>query len=260
MSRPHIPTPLAELGNRPFSLFPAIYNVEHNEWRLCRLEYNEAQIVNTKSPKEVWIPCRFVSGVSSIEEPVVIVGLRKELEIREGVVAPRVLRVIEMPRAVNDVPRWHAPDPEPGRLAPVVGIRVESPSAPPMARKHIVKIAAAVLAVMVGVTVLRIAPLGARGRFVSGASRIALPFTPTDHYISVVSRLGFPAETRAHTLSNGDEVHLLRYPGRGFTLVLGGEDREHARYLGAVGRGGRIVHSVRLQTGEDSAAMLSRLW
>ena len=41
-------------------------------------------------------------------------------------VVPHVRRVIEMPRAVNDVPRpWLTPA-QPGKLAPVVGIRVES--------------------------------------------------------------------------------------------------------------------------------------
>ncbi len=54
--------------------------------------------VNTKSQQELWIPRRFLSGVSSIEEPFVIVGLLKELEYREGMVVPLVRRVIEMPR------------------------------------------------------------------------------------------------------------------------------------------------------------------
>ena len=56
--------------------------------------------MNTKSQQELWIRRGFLSGVSSIEEPIVIVGIVKELECREGG-GPHVRRVIEMPRAVR---------------------------------------------------------------------------------------------------------------------------------------------------------------
>ena len=105
MPAPHIPTPLEQLGDRPFSFYPAIQNIQHNEWQFRRAHPDEIQVMNTKSLQELWIPRGFLSGVSSIEEPVVIVGLLKELEYREGIVVPHVRRVIEMPRAVNDVPR-----------------------------------------------------------------------------------------------------------------------------------------------------------
>ena len=125
MPAPHIPTPLEQLGHRPFSFYPAIQNIQHNEWQLRRAHANEIQVVNTKSP--CGFPAVFLaSGVSKHEEPVVIVGLLKELECREGIVVPHVRRVIEMPRAVNDVPRPWLAAPERGQLAQVVGIRVES--------------------------------------------------------------------------------------------------------------------------------------
>jgi hypothetical protein len=42
-------------------------------------------------------------------------------------------------------------------------------------------------------------------------------------------------------------------------VVLAGGDRSHAFYMGAVGRGGRVVHSVILPNGQDSTAFLIRL-
>jgi len=51
----------------------------------------------------------------------------------------------------------------------------------------------------------------------------------------------------------------LRYPDRAFTLVLLGTDRIHAAYIGAFGRGGRVIHSVVLPDGHDSTTLLTRL-
>jgi len=105
------------MGNRSFSFYPAIRNIQHNEWQFRRAHPDEIQVMNTKSLQELWIPRGFLSGVSSIEEPVVIVGLLKELEYREGIVVPHVRRVIQMPLAANDIPRpWLNAPAEPGQL------------------------------------------------------------------------------------------------------------------------------------------------
>ena len=55
------------------------------------------------------MPRRFLGQVSRIEEPVMVVGLVKELEYKAGALLPHVRRVIEMPRAVNDLPRTRRP-------------------------------------------------------------------------------------------------------------------------------------------------------
>jgi hypothetical protein len=259
---PHIPTPLEQLGQRPFSFYPAIRNVEHNEWLFRRALGDDIRVMNTKSSVELWIPRRFLGGVSSSEEPVVIVGLVKELEYREGIVVPHVQRVLEMPRAVNDVLRpavarpWTAAPPA-GRLAPVVGIQVESSPASRKSRKLLAVVAGGILASIVGMVIFRDGPLSSRARFFSAPPRLSLPFTAHDDYRSVVDRLGRPASSRSRPAADGREFHLLRYPERSFTIVLLGADRDDAFYLGALGRGGRVVHSVTLPNGQDSSALLT---
>ncbi len=126
MSVPLIPTPLDQFGQRHFSFYPAIVNLEHNEWVVRRITSSDVQVMNTKTSLEIWVSRHLLGEVSLIEEPVMIVGLLKELEYRAGAVLPRVRRVIEMPLAVNDAfrPRFRAV--EPARPAPVIGIRVES--------------------------------------------------------------------------------------------------------------------------------------
>ena len=257
MPAPHIPTPLDQLGPRPFSFYPPIRNLEHNEWLLRRAYWDEIQVMNTKSNQELCIPLRFLGGVSSIEEPVVIVGLVKDLEYREGVLVPHVQRVIEMPqsiaRAVNGAPRpWIAP-PQPGRLAPVVGIRLENNQASGKGRKFLGAVAAGILISIVGMVLFRDGPLSSRARFFSAPARLSLPFTANDDYQSVVERWGHPDSSRSRR-----EFHLLRYPERGLIIVLLGRDREHAFYLGALGRGGRVVHSVTLPDGSDSTTLAGK--
>ena len=124
MSGPPIPPLHEPLVHRPFSFYPPILNIAHNEWRLRRSTWSELMVVNVKTGEEVWIPRRFLGEISRVDEPVMIVGLLKELEYKGGSVWPHERRVIEMPRAVNQGP---APPP-PARTettAPVVGIRAE---------------------------------------------------------------------------------------------------------------------------------------
>jgi hypothetical protein len=259
---PHIPTPLDQLGHRRFSFYPAIVNIEHNEWLFRRSDWDEIQVMNTKTQEELWIPRRFLGGVSSGEEPVVIVGLVKEIEYREGAIVPLVRRVIEMPRAVNravnDVPRPASAAPRLGQLAPVVGIRLENEEHPSKSRGVLPKVAVGLLLCVVGLAIFRDGPFSTRARFFTATPRVPLPFTASDDYLSIVSRIGRPASNSVRMVSDG-EIHILRYPDRGYALVVYGPDRDQARYVGAVGRGGRIIHSVTLPDGTDSSLLLSRL-
>jgi hypothetical protein len=102
------------------------------------------------------VPRRFVGEGALVEEPVMIVGLVKELEYREGAVLPHVRRVIEMPRAVNasaPARRNELMAGVPPRIAPVVGIRIENEPKSRLWRVLVAAVAAAVL-VCVAVVIL----------------------------------------------------------------------------------------------------------
>src|SRR3712207_1775501 len=105
MSDPFLPAPFDQLGQRPVSFYPAMVNIDHNEWCLRKVTWSEILVANTKTGDEIWMPRRFLGELSRSDEPVVIVGLTKELEYKAGQVVPHVRRVIEMPRAVNEGPR-----------------------------------------------------------------------------------------------------------------------------------------------------------
>src|SRR5947209_10933473 len=124
MASPPIPPSLDHLVTRPFSFYPAIINVEHNEWLFRKATWSEILVVNCKSGAEVWIPRRFLGEVSRIDDPVLIVGLNRELEYKAGAAWPYQRRVIEMPLAVGGTSNPPgSPRPEP---APIVGIRLAS--------------------------------------------------------------------------------------------------------------------------------------
>ena len=126
-------------------------NVEHNEWILRRANWTDFQVINTKTKDELCVPRRFVGEGALVEEPVMIVGLVKELEYREGVVLPHVRRVIEMPRAVNASAPGRTIGPP--RIAPVVGIRIEGEPRSKVWRM-IVAVAAAAVLICVAVVIL----------------------------------------------------------------------------------------------------------
>lgn len=146
MNAPHIPTPLDQLGTRPFSFYPSIVGVQHNQWRLRRVTWNEVHVTNTKSDLEIWVPRHLVGEVSLIEEPVRIVGLVKELEYKAGAVIPHRRRVLEMPRAVGDSSRLGFRSSVPSEGPRVVGIRVEEGSNARRWRRMLGWIAAGLLA------------------------------------------------------------------------------------------------------------------
>ena len=101
------PPQLEDLGDRAFSFYPPILGIEHNEWKFLRATWSEMLVLNTKSSSEIWVPRRFVGEVSRIDEPVMILGLKKELEYKAGQVMQHERRVIAMPQPgpKREIPR-----------------------------------------------------------------------------------------------------------------------------------------------------------
>jgi hypothetical protein len=99
--------------------------VEHNEWQFRKATWSEIQVINYRSGEEVWISRRYVGEVSRIDDPLLMVGLSRELELSGGMVVPVQRRIIEMPVAVNASIATGMRTA--GRNAPaqVVGIRLE---------------------------------------------------------------------------------------------------------------------------------------
>jgi hypothetical protein len=152
MASPPIPPLLDYLANRSFSFYPPILNIEHNEWLFRKATWSEIQVVNRRSGQEIWIARRYVGEVSRIDHPVLIVGLFRELELKDGMVVPFQRRIIEMPIAVGGTAVIEQPAGRRAAPAPVIGIRLERRNH--RALKLALILGAALVALYVAVVVL----------------------------------------------------------------------------------------------------------
>jgi hypothetical protein len=252
MSGPPIPPLLDHLSHRPFSFYPPILNIEHNEWRFRKGTWSEILVVNCKTGLEIWIPRRFLGEVSSVDEPVMIVGLLKELEYKAGSVWPHERRVIEMPRAVNEGLQGPATPPVEGP-APVLGIRLERGPESRVSRLIGATLLAGVLACVLLVVLAR-RPVSYRA-----IEQSDLGLAAEDNYHSIVRKLGPPSEDRWRSETGELQYRLLHYPDRSYSLLLMGTDQQNARYIGAVDEDWRPIHFVELPNGANTLAMLRGL-
>ena len=248
MASPPIPPLLGHLAARPFSFYPPILGVEHIEWIYRKATWSELVVVNQKTGMELSIPRHFVGEVSLIDHPVVIVGLSRELEYKDGAVSPYQRRVIEMPVAVGD------PAPRRSEPAPVVAIRLES-RRDNRPLKLIGGALTAALLLHVGISSV----IQVRQRAVVARDRSYLDLTGRDDYAAVVRRLGPPAAERRRAMPDGIQYRALAYPGRRFTVILMGSDLWTATYVGTMDAGWNPIHSAGLPSGGSTSILLRAL-
>jgi hypothetical protein len=257
MSLPPI-SPLENLGNRRFSFYPPILNIEHNEWFFRRGTWSEILVVNSRSAAEIWIPRRFLGEVSQIEDPVVIVGLTKELEYKAGAVWPHQRRVIEMPVAVGETPRPSQPASDVPAAAPVIGIRTESVTDSRMGKLIGFTMLVGVVASFVAVNVLREGALRPRMTYNTGDQGY-LQLTHADDYHAVVRTLGEPAQDHWQSETGAIQFRSLWYPERGYFVILMGDSRNSARFIGAMDAQWHPIYGIALRAGGTTLSTLREL-
>lgn len=256
MSMPPLPPLFEHLARRPFSFYPAILNIEHNEWLFRKAAWAEIQVVNTRDQSELWIPRRYLGEVSSIDEPVLIVGLNKELEYKAGAVWPHQRRVLEMPLAVGEGPR-PAPPPEP-RHTPVVGIRLARNNESRIGRLIAGSLVVGILACFLVVALFRDRQLNPRFTFVS-RDQSFLELTSHDDYFAVVRKLGQPRQARWRPNTGEIQFQALDYPERRYVVILMGAEQKDALYIGTLDSEWKMVlHDVSLPRGTGSTGSMLR--
>lgn len=259
MSIPPIPPTLESMGDRSFSFFPPVLNVEHNEWKFSKATWSEILVVNTKTNMEIWVPRRLLGEVSRVDEPVMIVGLKRELEYRAGALVPHERRVIEMPKAVNDSMRPLESEPAPPGPVFVSGMRTMNEGAESRIGKMILfALGGSLLITFLIVGYFRSKNDVKNVAFV-GIEQQALNLTAQDDYHTVVRRLGQPREDRWRSEQGEIQYRVLHYPDRGLNIILMGHDRDLARYIGSFDESWKPVHFVELPNKQNTRAMLTRL-
>lgn len=234
MSTP--PAPLQdELADRAFSFYPPILGIEHNEWRLRDATWSELVVHNTKSGLEVAIPRKLIGSLGQVDQPVMIVGLLRELEYRTGGVWPTERKIRPMPPpAFKPVLRMPGAPPEhdgPSALEAMMGSGASGTESK-VARLIGIAFGSIVVVLLLSWAVVRFTP-EARPTFV-GKDQTYLELTREDDYHAVVRRLGQPKEDRWRADATELQFRALSYPDRGYIIILMGTERDSARYIGAV--------------------------
>ena len=182
-----------------------------------------------------------------------IVGLLAELEYRSGAVLPAKKRVIEMPLAVNDTPR-----PRPAVPAAVVGIRLEDGKQSRIPKLALAGVALGIVGCVLAINLYHGGENASRV-FYTPVAMENLGFNASDDCHTVLETLGPPARDLRQSDAQGREFRLLWYPRHRVQIVLMGQGGAEARYIGALGRYGRPVHSVAIPGFGDSYRLLAAL-
>lgn len=239
------------LSGRAFSFYPPILNIEHNEWRLCEATWSEILVHNTKDNQEIWVPRRFLGKVSQVDEPVMIVGLERELEYTAGILRPHERRVISMPKgSASPVAMADEAIPTPAMLG---GARIGDAGESKLGLK-----------ILGGIVVVLFLVYGVVSY--SRGDRIAyqavlqedLGFTAADDFHAVVRKLGAPSNDRWRE-GKDLQYRALAYPDRHFTVILMGTEQKNALYIGAVNDDWRPVHTVKHAGHGDTRSLLEGL-
>jgi hypothetical protein len=257
MSSPALPPSLEHLSARPFSFYPPIVNIEHNEWLYVRASWSEILVRNAKTGMELWISRRYVGAVSKVDDPVLIVGLVKELEYKAGTVWPTQRKIIEMP-AASSIRTAPSPGEEKPAAAAMGGAPSDSDTDTRLFKLIGGAVVLAIVLCLLALNFVRVGEVRQRIRFTT-RDQSYLELSGRDDYFKVVQKLGRPTQENWQSETGAIQYQALQYPDRGYTVILMGSDRKSAVYIGTLDTNWTPVHSVELRSGGTTFAMLRGL-
>jgi hypothetical protein len=238
---------LETLGDRHFSFYPPIIGVEHNEWTFGESNWSEIMVRNAKLDDEIWIPRSYIGEVSKVDEPVMIVGLKRELEYKGGLLSPHSRRVLTMPS--NPVATAHRePGTEPkaeSGLSVKAAMRSAGGTEGRVGKLIGIALIVGIVLTGIGVLFLRQRTTGGAIEY-KGVLQIDLGLTAQSDYFDVVRKLGPPAGDRWRADAGERQYRALVYPKNDLVIILMGADRESVFYIGAKDTQWRTVHAVPL--------------
>jgi hypothetical protein len=253
-------SPHEALSGRRFAFYPAIRNIEHNEWTLEGETWSEILAKNVGTGQELWIPRNHLGEVSSSDLPVLIVGLKRELEHKAGTVFPFRSAVVEMPgkpvrRPASD------PTPEPEPPPPNRDSSTETETFSLIGKALVLGLLAAFLITVFAAGGFR-NPIAALFQAdVSTTDQRYLALTGQNDYHDVVAKLGAPEREEWITKDDAElQFQALFYPARRYIVILMGGERGNQRYIGALHDPERkLLDSARLAGGGDASALMKNL-
>lgn len=251
----------AVLEGRRFSFYPAIRGIEDNEWAFDRETWSEILVKNAKSGREVWIPRNHLGEVSSAEQPVLIVGLLRELEFKAGSVVVYRKVVTGMPQ--TPVGR-HGPEGVQAALDPPRKKFISGSEA------QTLKLLGVALSIGFAVALIIFAagvagfpnPLEYLFRpDVTTADQRYLSLAASDGYHDIAIKMAAPEREQWMTQEEDElQFQALWYGSRSYIVILMGGTRADMRYIGTLhDPSRRVLDAAVLAGGGDTASMMRNL-
>jgi hypothetical protein len=253
------PTPLEQpfdhMSARSFSFFPPIVGIEHNEWLLRQVNWSEILVVNQVTNQELWIPRRYFGEASRIEDPVLIVGLTREVEYQGGMLRPFKQRLIKMPSGLAS----HSESPGgPDRAAASSMMHIRSETSDKRAFKLIgMAVGCALLLWVVAAAALRVGFIQQR-IVITTRDQTFQTLTSRDDRFAIVTKIGQPGFDRFKEVGT-IQFEALSYPDRKYTVILAGRDTRTLGYIGTLDDNWRPVHFVNFRTGGTTESLLQTI-
>ncbi|MGD0499764.1 MAG: hypothetical protein ABSC23_15150 [Bryobacteraceae bacterium] len=252
MDSPSLLPPFDRLALHPFSFYPAILGFEHNEWLLREATWSEILVVNRKTNEELWIPRQYVGEISPIEDPVVLVGLTRELEYKSGMLVPFKRRLLKMPAAAG----YGAGSQGLSGPAPPHGMAFRMDSADKRVFRLIVTaMGSFVLFCVLVVGVSQIGRIRQRRTSFTARDSSFEALTAHDGRLAVVTKLGNPNLDRFKEVGTL-QYEALSYTDRRYTVILMGPDIPTVLYIGTVDDNWKPMHAAVLRSGGTTEDLL----
>jgi hypothetical protein len=218
--------------------------------------WSEILVHNPKMGLEIWIPRAWLGEISKIEEPVMIVGLKREIEYSGGAVFPHTRRVLSMPKINVAAP---APPNEVPR-APTTreNLRMDSSAESSIGKLIAGVLIGGIVVALIFVAVSRIKESGGTVEY-KAVVQADLGFTNTSDYFDIVRKLGQPEADPWRSESGERQYRALTFAKSGYIVILMGADRNNAHYIGTKDLEWKTVHAVELPGGRNTEAILRNL-
>ncbi|MBI1355526.1 MAG: hypothetical protein GC160_14375 [Acidobacteria bacterium] len=251
-------SPFEALQGRRFAFYPAIRGIEHNEWTLEQETWSEILAKNTLSGDEIWVPRNHLGELSSSDRPVMIVGLKRELQYRSGQISPYRKAVVEIPSAPQ--PRL-SNEAEPEPPPPLRDSSTDSLTFSLIGRAILIALGVLFVGTFFAFEGVRNPIARLFEADTSTTDQNYLNLTAQDDYYIVSAKLGPPAREEWITDEKAElQFQALFYPERHYVVILMGGVRNEARYIGTVHEPHRkILDAARLSSGGDASAMMRNL-
>jgi hypothetical protein len=223
-------------------------------------------VANTGSDLVVAVPRRYFGQISQVEEPVMIVGLSRELEYKTGSVWPTERKVLAMPPKVVQMRRpagsAETEPKSPGGLKAIMGLG-DTGTDTRISRMIMTVFGAVVFVGLLVWALVEFTP-AAKPTFVA-KDQAYLELTRDDDYHAVVRKLGQPQLDRFKATEGEIRYRALTFRDRGYVIILMGTDQDAVRYIGALSystdkkKDWHPLHYVEFARGATTLSMLRAL-